>query len=453
LEKPGSPLTFYNHESTTNLVLGDALRGNPRLVNPQAMAQMKKLLLFLLVVAVSNASVITTVKLKNNGSTVGKFAVRFHIYNPEADPQYANADYVKTVKPGETATFSPTTEEFGEGWVIQSMSSGFISVAGSIVGNSYIANEGAVEEFTYGNISAEPPFEALYEGGMGGENEVHAPPLTSDYDKTLWAVGDTSLTADVYREGVDKIVAATGAVAAAASASGGSSGVTMENTEFMHTKGREFFDQTPTTLEYTEMGNAAKAEVASAISGAKATPAYGTAPEGGNSLFSIPLGTTGHTLNFDPAESPLISKYATFCKAAIAWLVTTLFGFYVWNWGKDLYMVLAQTTPAKGNTVAGSGGQITSLVVAIGITAVIVAFPVAFWAAADSGMTWGYDLTINPIQSASAATGVGEMAVYLFNFFLPVGTMLSALTAYLIILKAGLVLVAGAQTLIRYIVA
>ena len=400
----------------------------------------------------ANSAVLTTVKLKNNSPAVAKLAVRFHIYNSEADPQNANADYQKTAQPGQTVTFVINDSDFGEGWTILSMSTGFIGAPGTLVGNSYVINEGAVEGFNYASTSAEPPFDPEYNESIGGEDDVHAPPLTPDINKTLWAVRDTTLTAELFREGVDKMVASNATVANAVG-SGGSAGPSMENTEFMNTKGREFFDQTPTTLEYKEMGNTAKAEVAGALDSAKATPTYGTNPEGANSLLAIELGSTGYTLNFDPAESPLIVKYATFCKAAIAWLVTTLFGFYVWNWGKDLYMVLAQTTPAKGNTVAGSGGQITSLVVAIGITAVIVTFPVAFWAAADSGMTWGYDLAINPIQSASAATDVGGMAVYLFNFFMPVGTLLSALTAYLVILKAGLILVAGAQTLIRYIVA
>lgn len=415
---------------------------------------MKKLLFLFVLVASANAAVLTTVNIKNNSPAVAKMAVRFHIYNSEADPQYANADYQKTAQPGETVSFVINDTDFGEGWTILSMSSGFIAAPGTLVGNSYVINEGAVEQFNYANTSAEPPFAPSYTESIGGENEAHAPPLTPDINKTLWAVRDTSLTADVFREGVDKMVASNANVATAvASSGGGSGGSSTENTEFMNTKGREFFEQTPTTLEYEQMGEAAKSEVADAISSAKATPTYGTIPTGSSGLFVIELGTTGHTLNFDPAESPLITKYATFCKAAIAWLVTTLFGFYVWNWGKELYMVLALTTPAKGNTVAGSGGQITSLVVAIAITAVIVAFPVAFWAAADSGMTWGYDLTVNPIQSAANATDVGEMAVYLFNFFLPLGTLLSALTSYLIILKAGLILVAGAQTVIRYLVA
>jgi len=412
---------------------------------------MKKIILFILLCSIGQAAVITTVRLKNDAPNIMVLAVRFATHNPAADPAYVYADFTKTAKPKETVVFEIHDSAFGEGWTIQSMSSGFMQAAGTLVGNSYVINEGASEEFIYANTSAEPPFDVEYNETIGGEDNVRGHSLTPDYTKTLWAVRDTTLTPGVFREGVDKIVAANNLIAEAAAKTSG--GATMENTEFMHTKGKEFFEQAPTTQEYEQMGTAAKATVVQAFNTAKASPGYGTVEQGSNSLFIIDLGSTGHQLNFDPADSPLLSKYATFCKAAIAWLITTLFGFYVWNWGKELYMVLALTTPAKGNTVAGSGGQITSLVVAIGVTAVIVAFPVAFWAAADSGMTWGYDLTQNPLTSASGATDVGEMAIYLFNFFMPVGTMLSALTSYLIILKAGLLLVAGAQTVIRYIVA
>jgi len=385
-----------------------------------------------------------------NGTFIGGGTVQQsgeQIFGPGSSGAYMNGtDFEHNV-------YSSLTMSYAS-YVRTVPASGETKVGASWIADGGVAEPTAWEPFLSGNVDKQDATAYQPELNVAG---VPLPnhSVTPDESKTLWETDDTTLTANLFREGIDKVVASSGG------SGGGTSTDAMTYAQFNASDasahqalGLNYAQNQPTSQVLNAETNAAKTAITNALT-AKATPTYGDGASGGNSIMVITLGNTGKTLNLDPASYPTFAAYASFLKACIAWLAATLFGFYLWNWCKELYLVLAGTMPAKGNTVAGSGGQVTSLVVAIAITAIMISFPVAFWTMADSGYTWAPSLTQNPLQLVGASNlgAMGAMGLYLFNFFMPVGTLLACLTSYLIVLRGGLVLVAVLQTGIRYIVA
>jgi len=290
---------------------------------------------------------------------------------------------------------------------------------------------------------------------------------TPDESKTLWLLDDSTLTGDLFREGIDKVVhAGTGAGGAGGSGSG------MSAAEFAETKTEMVSDLVNDTytnpeniasgseflmgqLEVDTKSATAKGEIETAM-GERGLPDLGSASASGSGgLLSItfPVASIG-TINFDPADNPRVHAVANFMKAAFAWVVYAWFQLWVWNYLKEIYFVLSGSQPAKGNpVVGGTGAQATSLVVALAITGVLVSFPSLFWTLADSGMTWTVGITSNPFELAASSGSYTSTALYVAQQFLPLGTMLAAFTSTIALLRGGLILIAGLQSLIRFFVA
>jgi len=282
---------------------------------------------------------------------------------------------------------------------------------------------------------------------------------TADTLKTLWKVDDTTLTADLFREGVDKIVA-TGPTS-------GSSG-TSTNADYMATQERNYFDNPSagftTMLNNTfltnaiAVGNQAKTDFTTNFNNA----AQNHQIDGGeietvavgDSDWTIVLHLHGRdvTIDFNPANYPKLNSAVVWIRRLIAWGIFVVFEFWLWTELRTnlFHSIIAQ--PAKGNPVAGgTGAQVTSLVVAVLVTGIIVTIPVLYWTYVDSNLGWRPAMFVNPMEESNST--VVDKAIYLAQYCFPVGTALSATTTCFAIRKFGLLMVIGVFTVIRFFVA
>lgn len=188
-----------------------------------------------------------------------------------------------------------------------------------------------------------------------------------------------------------------------------------------------------------EGADSAKSEIQAAFTGGQDTPALSLSSASASMVFSgLALGT----INIDPASDPVISAAGSFIKNMITWVASVVFAWFCWMEFGAVVSSLMQAQQAKGNPIiGGTGAQATALVAAAAITGILIAVPLAYWAFAT------YD--INPPPTGS---GAANIALYLLFFFIPVSYLLSLVAASFVVKKAGIVLIAGTATLIRFIV-
>lgn len=194
----------------------------------------------------------------------------------------------------------------------------------------------------------------------------------------------------------------------------------------------------------------AKAEVENAITGARATPGIGASAHsdaaGSASSMWIVNWPGVATINLDPMSNPATAGMALFVKATLAWLSVLAFEWWLWSEFRGVFFTAATLPQARGNTVAGTGGQITGLLAAALIVAVMVSIPGVFWAAADSG------LTVNLNQDILTATNASDGTKYILSILIPTGTLATIVAQMFLVRKFGIVMVGGAAALIRFFV-
>jgi len=418
---------------------------------------MRTLLTFLILAVVAKADTFTRTYNITNDTLVPVTVQVIRVGLPD-DTEYLE-DTV-TIAVGKTFSKAYTlelTESFGE-----TLKMNYLGGSGTLVGNSYISDTGE-EEYTL--FTTFLPGTDTISFNLTTYITVFGRAPTPDDKKSLWLLDDTTLTADLYREGVDKIVAAVGI--SGESSTGGTGGG--PNAEYVATRQKAYLQNpsgagtTESELntfigEAAEQGETAKNAVEDAINEATEnhtlTSTRFDTTNSGDSDFSITYEAMGRTftLNFDPATNEKLSNFILWVKGFIAWALLILFEWFLWSEFQKYYFNLMGTAPAKGNpVVGGTGAQVTSLLVATLITAVLATIPVLFWAAADSGMTWASGIaTTNPIDDA---TGVLAKGVYLAQYCFPLGTCLAATTTAFFIRKFGLLMVVGTHTVTRFFIA
>lgn len=263
----------------------------------------------------------------------------------------------------------------------------------------------------------------------------------------VWTTGPTgtgatdALTNRVYREGVDKIVAKLDAQLTAAKA---------EKAERDQAK-EDWKSNTEASVQ--ALANTKKTEAQNAVAAALGNTTVTAGTSGGtssDSIYSIPL-AGGHTVSIAPWNDTLVSRGAAVIKAFITVCVFVLFSSWMLKEIRGNMVAVAGAPQARGNTVAGTGGQISGLIAAAVVTAVILGAPVALAGLADNGLGWKtvQDL-VTPV--ASAGSGIGQATVDLFYFVCPVATVIAAVAQYFVVRASGLVIMVGAMVAIRWIV-
>jgi len=415
---------------------------------------MKTLTLFLLLVSSAFSAVITTITITNSGPRAQQMGYRIHLVGKvgtAVEGQTAEGDYLNIIQPGANRVYILRDEDVNSDYDIVAVSQILMTASAELVGNSYVIVEGGTETLSLGN-TFEAPIQATYTWSIGGENDVNGRSATPDAYKSLWITRDTSLTSSLFREGIDKLVVN-------ASATGDSQKqVADQQKELLSgpTAATTMAGQIWTQSGAQALGDAAASAAKTAVE-VKALPDFGdsAAPSAPGMLTLDLQGDYGGvtSIDLDPANNIRMSQLASFIKKVIAWAIFVAFQIFVWNYFKEVYITLAGAQQAKGNAVAGgTGGWATALLSATLITAVLLSVPVAFWALADSGMTWGESIVQNPLEASADGVDFIQVAGYLFGFFVPVGTLLSALASYFLVLRGGLAMMAFSMALIRFIV-
>lgn len=374
-------------------------------------------------------------------------AVQMRFANPGSSPSavllLADGNPVNSYLVPAGGYLQPDDVTLGTGVLVK-----IVCVTGNLVGNSYVFDGSYTELFSSTiNDSGDPL--VTYLGAMTIPQSRNP---NSDDLKTLWKVTDANLTGNLYREGIDKL-----AEKIAMSGGGGGSGGGMSKTEFEQTDvgaigilQANAYMAKPTDEAVAEEA-AIRADALKTAIAAKTIPEFGNTNSGSSSPLQLTLGDLGMIVDFDPASNYTIAAFCQWLKAAIAWTVSLLFMQWLWKYFFQLYWIMSLSSPARGNpVVAGTGAQITSLTVALAITAVLLTLPTIYWALADSGFEWGSSMESNPLTGFSGSWF--SIGVYLFDYIVPVATLLSCLVSYFTILKGGLVMVAGMQTLVRFFV-
>jgi len=289
-----------------------------------------------------------------------------------------------------------------------------------------------------------------------------SPPPNSDARKTAWLVTDTTLTADVFREGVDKIVEYTGT-------NSSTSAMTLEQFQTTYTEGAaertagvlaanlEFDGSHPTEAAAAQaaasaLGDAAASEATGLFPTAPSETGYeiGTGTEPTSILaVTMPAAFGGATFDFNPFSGERMGPVMSWFKYALEWLTLVLLGVYVNKEMAQYARALGGVQQAKGNTYAGTGGQLTALVAAGIMSAIIVVFITALvaWSfGAISMVSLVTAVSVNPLL------GMAGGALWMLLQCFPVETIIAALLARLTFPLYAQTLYVGCVTSIRFVV-
>lgn len=290
------------------------------------------------------------------------------------------------------------------------------------------------------NPSAPPPAPSV----PGGPKENRQYRGSVVYSGTSGAADADALRTGDFKEGADQIV---GELKKA--------NETLETAEARHVEGQKLADSQKTTGKATADTKAAEAKAAFE-SAVPSQSTIGTGASQSSSLFSlaIPKGNGAHrAVNLDPNVVDGIDDVLPWIRSVIALFVAGWFTWWAYGELSIFIMGMQALQPARGNTIAGSGGQATSLIVAGWTTLIVTAAPtaiVALWTGAPLLSTVGGG-TIDLF--GGAPSGAAQAGVYLIYSLLPMATIATALTSMFVIRKAGPAIYMGVAAAVRWCVA
>jgi len=359
------------------------------------------------------------------------------------------------------ATASFTTANFTEGstsrqLLVMSVVSGDYTVQG----NSFVAAPGLPEPVYVQVASLSTASETGTWNVDYTLDETTASPVeTPESLKTLWKVPDTALTADLFREGVDKIVAGSySAGSTAGSDDGGSGGSKTEQLSDLvldtYTNPQNIASNAAfnlSRLDAEALRESAKEEISALLPSATSSIDH-SAPSGGSAAFlTITEPFTGRQVNFNPFTEARFLGIATWFRYATQWLALMLLGLWVFNEFKHFIFALSTARQASGNpVVGGTGAQGTALLNAGLITASVVVAITALLAFSFNGLNIPSLLTnagTNPLL------GFAANSYWFLDQVFPLTTILACFVARFMFLVAGNAIFGTFFTVVRFFVA
>ncbi len=271
---------------------------------------------------------------------------------------------------------------------------------------------------------------------------------TEDSDGSVW-VGDSTpgdpLSKSVFREGVDKI---TRYLASA--------------DEILHARwtwDAELKQQWDSNVkdDWGATANSTRTAKTSAVNALMGNTTVTTTltPGTTSSPFDIIMYSKGvptSTVHLAPWDNGSLHTGALVMKSIIGGFFVLFYGMWFLEEMQRLYLTVALTPQSRGNTLLGSGGQISAAVAAIAITAVLLAFPVAFGSLADSGIG-GWNSLTNVFSGASAiSSSTMQGALDLVGEWAPVNTVFGIISSYLATRTFGTGIAIGCMIAIRAVV-
>lgn len=319
-------------------------------------------------------------------------------------------------------------------------------IVGTLVGNSYVlSGESGTWDAIVSRSTGDPA--TVIEHTLEYDDFTRLP--TADASKTLWIVTDEELNADLFREGIDKIVAASG------SATGGTGGSGMTKAEFQSTKTDQLAQLGESTVDASiAVTNNAEAEANTAKAAAEAslTQAVPTIPipaaSTEKSILNFTIPGIGVHVNLDPAEDDQLATFCYYVSMLMGWAMILAYTVWVWEYFLQVLGIALTAQQAKGNTVAGTGGQLTAFLAAGIMTIAFLALPAAYWTIAH----WDFSAleTPSPFDSSGKGTMIGA-ALYLLSLVFPYSLALTLIALSLVVRKLGATLVLGLHAYVRFV--
>ncbi len=210
------------------------------------------------------------------------------------------------------------------------------------------------------------------------------------------------------------------------------------------------YDQTPTINDMQSDGQAEATSIGSKFPTVVVNPSAGVSGSEPDFTISLPATMGGAVFDLNPFRSDRLQGPVAWFRSAVAWLVLVTFGLWLYNAINESVVNVTVVQQAKGNAVAGgTGGQLTAVVAAAAMSAIIGTAVVGFvsWSFGDIG----FSALASVFSTNPLATMPGKAAWMLDKVF-PVATMLSALLARVSFKLYAMQLHAVSAALIRFIV-
>jgi len=338
----------------------------------------------------------------------------------------------RDLAPGESMTqyiswdSSPAGSDYIDGKFV------FAYSPAEIVGNSYVSI-GGVYYYVVSTFSLAEG----YETDNTFYGDAIPPAATADADKTLWIVTDSDLTADVFREGIDKVVAAS----SQKSSSGGTPvTLTGTDTEYVATAARHALEHPEDvsgaltsgleTLGVTAKLDAAKTEYIATVPTAPSTLGYDPNSSAGSGDFlsiAMPAEFGGATVNFNPFADTNMYNIAQWFRYATQWLAYLLLGRFVFEQIALNTRSMSTANQADGKPlISGTGAQASAVFNAIILTSAFVIGVVAL-------LAWTFEsISITSLISnlgTNPLLGMSENVYWFLNQFLPIATLITCAVA------------------------
>jgi len=279
-----------------------------------------------------------------------------------------------------------------------------------------------------------------------------------DGAKTLWLQDDATLNGNLFREGIDKVVNAVNENGGGASAAGSSG----EKVELVATYQYGFITGASLPTDAAAQSNASVTAMQSAVTEhvvRQQGNVTATATGDGDASFWIVQLPKGNgefrELDLNPMHVDGVPIIAQWVKIAISVLAIYLFEVWCWEQMQGIVGPAALIPQAKGNTVAGSGGQVTGLLNASAVATVMISLPAlcfAVYSAAFTVIGALYPAT-SPVDvmPASGAEPFMTAAFTLINHFIPTTLLLIIAAQMFVVRKAAFAIYTSTGIIIKYL--
>jgi len=289
--------------------------------------------------------------------------------------------------------------------------------------------------------------------------------LLPDGRKPVWQIDDSTLTGNLFREGIDQVVAAVGSAGGGGGGTGGEvtldSGTKIEQLAQKGLDAREAAQEAMT--EATEQSNEAVDAMETALNEAMVREGANVSVtdhsvDAGFWVIHLPNGHGGFTdIDLNPLSNGGVSEIAQWFKIAVSIVIIWFFENWCWKEFQSLSYNALQLTQAKGNAVAaGTGAQATALINAGLIALVWTSLPAILFTAYQASMTAlgesfaGFGTVGNIMPSGQSAPMTAAFA--LVQAFLPVTLACIVAGQVFIVRKFGVVVYYSAAVAIKFFI-
>jgi len=188
-------------------------------------------------------------------------------------------------------------------------------------------------------------------------------------------------------------------------------------------------------------------DTALSISEYDVSPPDFTIPIAASSTTSLAGSGDAHVM---PWDVTMMGEIATVIKAIIAWCFAIWYIIQVVKGMERLVHGMTAVHQTIGNTVAGTGGQLSAGIGAAFITGALLAAPVTFAAIADSGLGWHSVTSFTAMLVSHGVLGTNVAAV--FQAYIPLGTITATLVGWVTLVVGGGAILQGVNLFVRWIV-